>query len=97
MTDTNAKTQNFKLAKSFTEWFDETGQFVAVPFQEILATNVPLIGQRDQKRVKSASEDLLHADPDVLDAILAANSAEPEGSSTAAEAPAKKGGKRRKV
>ncbi|KAF4462782.1 microsomal signal peptidase subunit [Fusarium albosuccineum] len=96
VTDSNSKSSVLKISKPFTGWFDETGQFVAIPFQELLATSVPLIGKRDPKRV-TVSQDLLAASPDVLDAILAANSTTAEGSSTAAEASGKKGGKRRKV
>ncbi|KAJ3523897.1 hypothetical protein NM208_g12273 [Fusarium decemcellulare] len=96
VTDNNSKSSVLKISKPFTGWFDETGQFVAIPFQELLATSVPLIGKRDPKRV-TVSQDLLDASPDVLDAILAANSTTAEGSSTAAEASGKKGGKRRKV
>ncbi|CAM1503031.1 Fc.00g078070.m01.CDS01 [Cosmosporella sp. VM-42] len=91
-----SSTKSIKLAKSFTEWFDETGQFVAVPFQQILATSVPAIGKRDPKRV-AVSQDLLDANPDVLDAILAADSAGAVGSSTAAEPVGKKGKQRRKA
>ncbi|KAF5013748.1 hypothetical protein FDECE_289 [Fusarium decemcellulare] len=96
VTDNNSKSSVLKISKPFTGWFDETGQFVAIPFQELLATSVTLIGKRDPKRV-TVSQDLLDASPDVLDAILAANSTTAEGSSTAAEASGKKGGKRRKV
>ncbi|KAM5345338.1 hypothetical protein ACJ41O_011200 [Fusarium nematophilum] len=96
VTDNNSKSTVLKLSKPFTSWFDQTGQFVAIPFQEVLASSVPLIGKRDPKRV-AVSQDLLDANPDVLDAILAANSTAPTGSSTAAEPTGKKGGKRRKV
>lgn len=57
---------------------------------------MPLIGKSDPKRV-TVSQELLDASPDVLDAILAANSAAAVGSSTAAEAAGKQGGKRRKA
>ncbi|KAF4983289.1 hypothetical protein FZEAL_1274 [Fusarium zealandicum] len=92
VTDTNSKSSVQKISQPFTGWFDETGLFVAVPFQEMLAMSVPLIGKRDPKRV-TVSQDLLDANPDVLDAILAANA----GSSTAAEAAGSKGSKRRKA
>jgi len=39
------------LKKPFTHWFDKQGHFVAVPFQQIFASNVSLIGQADPKRV----------------------------------------------
>ena len=40
-----------KLSKPFREWFNAKGQFVTVPFQEIFASNVALIGEADPKRV----------------------------------------------
>ncbi|RDA83436.1 hypothetical protein CP532_4425 [Ophiocordyceps camponoti-leonardi (nom. inval.)] len=96
------------LAAPFASFFDETGRFVAKPFQELLASSVPLIGKLDPKRAatgttssfgttttgsggdKLASQDLLDADPELLDAVLAAEPA------TSSSADAKSGGKRRK-
>lgn len=89
-----AEPQVIEVAKPFAAFFDETGRFVAAPFQEALASSVPAIGKADPKRVKLASQAILDANPDLLDAVLAANA---EGSSTAAEAAEKKGGKRRKA
>lgn len=40
---------------------------------------------------------MLDTNPDVLDAVLAANAKQEQGSSTAAEPADKKGGKRRKA
>ncbi|KAF7564075.1 hypothetical protein G7046_g77 [Stylonectria norvegica] len=94
VTSAGSKPKTVKVARSFTQWFDEMGQFVTIPFQEMLATSVPLIGKRDPKRI-TVSQELLDANPDVLDAILAANSATAAGSSTAAEAASKKGSRKR--
>ncbi|KAH7002055.1 microsomal signal peptidase 25 kDa subunit-domain-containing protein [Ilyonectria destructans] len=96
VTGKDSNKRAIKIAKPFSSWFDQTGQFVAVPFQEMLASSVPLIGKGDPKRV-TVSQELLDANPDVLDAILAANSAAAVGSSTAADAAGKQGGKRRKA
>ncbi|KAH7159878.1 microsomal signal peptidase 25 kDa subunit-domain-containing protein [Dactylonectria estremocensis] len=96
VTTKDSKKQAIKIAKPFSAWFDQIGQFVAVPFQEMLASSVPLIGKGDPKRV-TVSQELLDANPDVLDAILAANAATAVGSSTAAEVANKQGGKRRKA
>ncbi|KAH6890561.1 microsomal signal peptidase 25 kDa subunit-domain-containing protein [Thelonectria olida] len=97
VTDKASKKHVFTFSKPFTAWFDETGRFVAVPFQELLATTVPLVGKCDPKRV-TVSQDLLDATPEVLDAILAANSAAAVGSSSAAEVAGKGGkSKRRKA
>lgn len=99
MTDKVSKKKTvYTLSKPYTAWFDETSHFAPVPFQEALATGVPIIGRCDSKRV-AVSQDLLDATPEVLDAILAANSAAAVGSSSAAEVVGKggKGGKRRKA
>ncbi|KAM0346590.1 hypothetical protein ACHAPU_005302 [Fusarium lateritium] len=92
VTDKSSKSSVHKISKPFTGWFDETGQFVAIPFQELLANSVPAIGKRDPKRV-TVSKELLDASPDVLDAILAANATGVE--SATADVTEKKGGKRR--
>ncbi|KAM3505410.1 hypothetical protein MY10362_002960 [Beauveria mimosiformis] len=72
------KTQKYSLAKKFAGWFDEVGFFVAAPFQEMLASAVPLIGKQDPKRV-TASRETLDANPDLLDAVLAASATEAKG------------------
>ncbi|KAF4453435.1 hypothetical protein F53441_3894 [Fusarium austroafricanum] len=96
ITDKNSKVISFqRIDKPFGTWFEETGKFVAVPFQEFLATSIPLIGKRDPKRV-SVSSELLDASPEVLDAVLAANATGAETAATP-EVTEKKGGKRRKA
>ncbi|CAJ2513480.1 Uu.00g015990.m01.CDS01 [Anthostomella pinea] len=69
--------QTIELARSFTEWFDSQGHFIARPFQTMLATTVPLIAQADPMRAAAGavarSEELVNAGSDVLDAILAAD------------------------
>ncbi|KAM0256231.1 hypothetical protein ACHAQJ_005102 [Trichoderma viride] len=93
ITDTSAKSRIIEVAKPFASFFDESGYFVAIPFQEILATAVPVVGKLDPKRIKSESQDMLDANPELLDAILAANTA----SATTTGAEASEGGKRRKA
>ncbi|KAF7937015.1 hypothetical protein BGAL_0041g00040 [Botrytis galanthina] len=39
------------LRKPFREWFDVKGHFIVQPFQEMLASNISVIGAVDQKRV----------------------------------------------
>lgn len=39
------------LKRPFTQWFDKTGMFIAEPFQQMLASNVKVIGEADPKRV----------------------------------------------
>lgn len=72
---TGGKPQTYTIARDFNGWFDEVGFFVAAPFQEMLASAVPAIGKQDPKRVK-ASQETLDANPDLLDAVLAASGAE---------------------
>jgi signal peptidase complex subunit 2 len=99
ITITGKKGEQTKLdvARSFTQWFDFQGRFIVVPFQEMLATEIPLVGKLDPKRIKSATHELLESSPGVLDALLAASSASATGSAVSAEATAKKAGKRRKA
>ncbi|KAM0515842.1 hypothetical protein ACHAPE_005921 [Trichoderma viride] len=91
VTDKSAKSHIIEVAKPFASFFDESGYFVAVPFQQILATAVPVIGKVDPRRIKSESQDMLNANPELLDAILAANS----GAATGVDA--SEGGRQRKV
>lgn len=91
VTDKSAKSHIIEVAKPFASFFDESGYFVAVPFQQILATAVPVIGKLDPRRIKSESQDMLNANPELLDAILAANN----GASTGADA--SEGGRQRKA
>ena len=39
--------QTLELSAPFTRWFDVEGVFVAKPFQQWLASEVPVIGQAD--------------------------------------------------
>ena len=43
--------REIKLSRPFREWFDETGAFVPLPFQQMFASNVGIIGKADPKRV----------------------------------------------
>lgn len=47
------KPQSQTLNKSFNEWFNKAGYFVPLSFQQMLASNVPLIGAADPTRVVS--------------------------------------------
>src|SRR5436190_4802035 len=67
VTDNASETTTINLSESFSKWFDAQGNFAAVPFQEMLATGVPLIGKLDPKRFRSKTQDLLQSSPDVLD------------------------------
>ncbi|KAI0197623.1 microsomal signal peptidase 25 kDa subunit-domain-containing protein [Astrocystis sublimbata] len=80
------KPQRLAFSRSFTEWFDAQGHFVALPFQTMLASTVPVVAQADPKRA-APSSDFLNYDAQTLDALAAAES-------TGAEA-AKKAKKRK--
>ncbi|POS85498.1 hypothetical protein EPUL_002127 [Erysiphe pulchra] len=47
------KPQTQNLKKPFNEWFNKAGYFVPLSFQQMLASNVPLIGAADPVRVIS--------------------------------------------
>lgn len=86
------------FSRPFASWFDEQGRFVALPFQQMLASAVPIVGAADPQRVvsekgeKSVDQGALEgASPEVLDAILEAS----KGVASGAEG--KKGGRRRKA
>ncbi|KAK4199586.1 microsomal signal peptidase 25 kDa subunit-domain-containing protein [Triangularia verruculosa] len=47
--------KTLKISRSFTEWFDATGRFVAAPLQTVLAQGVDVIGKVDTKRAAPAA------------------------------------------
>ena len=84
------------FSRPFSSWFDEQGRFVALPFQQMLASAIPIVGAADPQHVVSAKGGagagaLEGASPEVLDALLEAS----RGVASGAEA--KKGGRRRKA
>ncbi|KAH6660292.1 microsomal signal peptidase 25 kDa subunit-domain-containing protein [Truncatella angustata] len=97
ITPKNGKPETIEIKRSFTEWFDSVGHFIAPPFQSVFAASVPLIAKADPKRVdtaksaQSSGANFTDMDPDMLDALAA-------GSATGAEADASgKKSKRRKA
>lgn len=95
------KPTTINLSRSFTEWFDAAGRFVATPFQTMLASTVPVIGSLDPKRASAAPAAASSATPqytaEELAAMLAAAGASPDDTAEATGSSAKKGGKRRKA
>ncbi|KAL2759122.1 hypothetical protein ACRALDRAFT_1080669 [Sodiomyces alcalophilus JCM 7366] len=83
------------ISRPFSQWFDSQGHFVAAPFQEMLASNVPAIGKLDAKRanpsISTAPADGGYS-PEMLDAVLDVASADATGTEAAAKKP-----KRRKA
>ena len=45
----SGETKTLELSSPFTRWFDVNGCFVAIPFQQWLASEIPLIGEVDLK------------------------------------------------
>ncbi|KAL8670991.1 MAG: hypothetical protein Q9168_004483 [Polycauliona sp. 1 TL-2023] len=46
--------KKLKISAPFTRWFDSDGYFVATPFQQWLATEIPAVGEADPKKVDRA-------------------------------------------
>ncbi|KAJ1333870.1 microsomal signal peptidase 12-like protein [Microdochium nivale] len=99
---------SIEVNRSFTEWFDSAGHFIVLPFQTMLATAVPVIGQADPKRVAAAAaattsngvseQDLLgSADPAILDAILASQQQQQGSTASGADVGAQKAKGRKKA
>ncbi|PKS07910.1 hypothetical protein jhhlp_006519 [Lomentospora prolificans] len=101
----SAKPQTLSVSHPFSKWFDEQGRFVTIPFQQMIATSVPLVAVLDPKRaVKEDTKTETPAvsfdstSPEVLDAILAASGGSSGvGSSSTAEASAPRSSRRRKA
>ncbi|KAI0099083.1 microsomal signal peptidase 25 kDa subunit-domain-containing protein [Nemania sp. FL0031] len=84
--------RKIEFARSFTEWFDVQGHFIALPFQTMLATTVPVIAEADPKRAAAAaaaavpapptSSHFLNVDSQTLDALAAAETTGAESSAT---------------
>ncbi|KAL8691522.1 MAG: hypothetical protein Q9218_003265 [Villophora microphyllina] len=47
--------QTLKISAPFTKWFDSDGCFVATPFQQWLASEIPIIGEADPKKAASST------------------------------------------
>lgn len=44
-----------KISRPFSQWFDASGRFVAAPFQEMLASQVPVIGKAVSGKVPTVN------------------------------------------
>ncbi|KAI9884152.1 MAG: ER membrane complex subunit 3 [Watsoniomyces obsoletus] len=65
--------QSMELNAPFAKWFDAEGHFVAVHFQQWLATEIPVVGAADPKRVipqASSDEKTRKGGPSVLKTAL---------------------------
>ncbi|GAW12317.1 hypothetical protein ANO14919_016820 [Xylariales sp. No.14919] len=96
----NGPSSKIEFSRSFTEWFDVQGHFVALPFQTMLATTVPLIAKADPKRAaavplaSTTPAEFLNVDAQTLDALAAA---ETTGAEKSAPDSVVKKSKRRKA
>ncbi len=98
----SAKPVEISLSRPFAEWFDLAGHFIVPPFQTMLATSVPAIGQLDPKRVAPAQAAGVEAadqkySAEMLDMLAASTPGMGSTGSSAGSISAKKGGKRRKA
>ncbi|KAI1821929.1 microsomal signal peptidase 25 kDa subunit-domain-containing protein [Xylaria intraflava] len=102
ITSENGTSSKIEFARSFTEWFDAQGHFVALPFQTMLATTVPVIAVADPKRAaaavtpstSTASSSFLDLDSETLDALAVAKTS---GAESNVAGPGDKKSKRRKA
>lgn len=46
--------QTIKISRPFTQWFDSVGHFVALPFQQMFAGEVAIIGKADPMKAVTA-------------------------------------------
>jgi signal peptidase complex subunit 2 len=86
------------LKKPFTGWFDKAGHFVALPFQQMFASNISVIGEADPERVVQEKKKAVRiedgkSNDEKWAALLAESSGEVSGTSTATATPGK--GKKR--
>lgn len=84
-TGTDGKVVEKKIERSFTQWFDKAGHFVALPFQQMFASNVEVIGKADPKRVVKKDKKKIAAPVDdgkSMDEKWASLLAESSGTST---------------
>jgi len=45
-----------RISRPFTQWFDSAGHFVPLPFQQMFAGEVPIIGMADPTKVVKADK-----------------------------------------
>ncbi|KAI9746130.1 MAG: hypothetical protein M1818_000811 [Claussenomyces sp. TS43310] len=83
-----------KVARPFMQWFDAAGHFIPLPFQQMFAGEVPLIGKADPMKAVTASGKVVPSTPIGSDNLKAAIDSIMAGTSTGSDA--KKGGKSRK-
>ena len=99
--DKSATQKIVKIFCPFTEWFDAAGHFVSLPFQQMFASNVTIIGLADPKRVVKKEKKAPVDDGKTMDEKWASLLAESSGAAEIEEAnttgtPAKSGKKRGK-
>ena len=78
-----------KISRPFTQWFDAAGHFVALPFQQMFAAEVPIIGKADPTKAVKVEGKIVQTTPDVkgmqqaLDSIRATGASLDENKTSA--------------
>jgi Microsomal signal peptidase 25 kDa subunit (SPC25) len=88
-TTERGQTKERKISAPFTQWFTADGFFVAKPFQQWLASEVPAVGQADPGNVVeeigrgSGNDQNLNVSLDNLDKVLAGLKTQGQGGAKA--------------
>jgi hypothetical protein len=93
--DKTAKPETITFTRSFADWFDAAGHFVAAPFQSMLASSIPAVAKLDPKRVAAPTSVSQGYSADMLDALSAQEPSYSEVAASGTDVATKKGGKRR--
>lgn len=93
--DKTAKPETISFKRSFADWFDEAGHFVAAPFQSMLASGVPVVAKLDPKRVVGPTPVSQGYSAEMLDVLSAKDPSYSEVAASGTDVAVKKGGKRR--
>jgi len=81
---TNPKPKTIKLSRPFSEWFDASGNFITLPFQQMFASSVSAIGAADPTKALKSSPAVPETDDTVLQYILDQGVAETSGAKASA-------------
>lgn len=89
------------LRKPFTGWFDRDGRLVVLPLQQMLASNVGIVGERDPERVVVAKKKVVRIEDGKTNdekwaALLAESSGALDGGNASGADTPSKGKKRAK-
>lgn len=74
--------KSFEISAPFTRWFDVDGYFIARPFQQWLASEVPIIGQADPRDIVGVSQETAEELEDTKNQITVGLEADTPGKAT---------------